>query len=253
MGRYGKPPSYRQGLVTLVTVSHPSLWKWDPLCCHRKAAHQVGQQSTLVLSLQPGCAQLGLLPICWNRAQGLPLPAAERLKAQLLPPAATSIGFSEVLPPVSLSRGFWRNLSCPCMIDPRQQKGAKLLSHPFPNPRLTGFLRDLVGVMGRKTIIKSVSFRKVCAAMQNIYNTDRPGSELQHQTCNCPGCLIASLVPGSVLQLLLINPLHDGVQGFYFNDSLLQRQLPREQYGFGEPSTWDRTPIIIKKIHHEGN
>lgn len=46
------------------------------------------------------------------------------------------------------------------MIDPRQQKGAKLLSHPFPNPRLTGFLRDLVGVMGRKTIIKSVSFRK---------------------------------------------------------------------------------------------
>lgn len=63
MGRYGKLLLYRQGLVTLVTVSCPSLWKWDPLCCPGKAAHQAGQQSTPALSLQPGCAQLGSLPI----------------------------------------------------------------------------------------------------------------------------------------------------------------------------------------------
>lgn len=158
---------------------------------------------------------------------------------------------------VSLSRGFKRNLSCPCMIDPAQQEGAKLLRHPFPHPRLTAFFERPSRGHGQKNNnnIKfkknpnnhnnnSASFRKVCATMQNTCNTDRPGSELQHQTCNCPGCLIANVLPGSVLRLLLINSLHDSVQGYYFNDSLLQRQLPREQYGFGEPCTQDKTLII---------
>lgn len=126
-----------------------------------------------------------------------------------------------------------------------QQKGTKLLRHPFPNPRLKYSLTDLVGVMGRKTVLDSASFRKVCAAMQNIYSTVGPGSDCQHQTCNCAGCLIASLLLGSALQLLLINPVPDNVQGYYTNDSSCQRQLPGEQYGFGELSTWARTPVII--------
>lgn len=75
------------------------------------------------------------------------------------------------------------------------------------------------------------------------------------RACNCPGCLIASLLLSSILQLVLINPLHDNVQGYYFYDSSPQGQLPKQQYGFGEPSTGDRTPVkknyvIMRVIEH---
>lgn len=41
-GRYGKLPSYRQGPVTLVTVSRPSLWKWDPPVLSREGSSPGG-------------------------------------------------------------------------------------------------------------------------------------------------------------------------------------------------------------------
>lgn len=52
-----------------------------------------------------------------------------------------------------------------------QQKGTKLLRHPFPKARLTDSFTDLTVLTGRKTVLGSASFRKVCAATQNVYNT----------------------------------------------------------------------------------
>lgn len=50
-----------------------------------------------------------------------------------------------------------------------QQKGTKLLKDPF-RP-FKDSLTDFIGVEGRKTVLGSASFSKVCAAMQSIYNT----------------------------------------------------------------------------------